>query len=116
MEREVSVPESEPGLAADRFERVHEVPGLVTSTPAPLRMGQPAERVENGVNVGRDAKTELLEIVPGIDKRGERSRRQNAIEATKQLCATHAARECDNADAAQRNRAPGAEPGRSCGG
>ena len=46
MGREIAVAEPEPGLAAERFERRHEGPGLVAPAPAGLRIVEPGEGVE----------------------------------------------------------------------
>ena len=81
MGREILVAELEPGLAAERRQRLHEVPGLAGAAPAGLGIVEPGERVHDGVEVGRDVEAEMLEIIAGIRRHGERARRQHAIEA-----------------------------------
>ena len=63
---EIGVAEAEPGLAAELRERRHEGPGLAGPSPAGLRIGDARERVRDGIQIRRDAKAEMLEVVAGV--------------------------------------------------
>src|ERR1700730_8296325 len=83
MSSEIAVAELEPGFAAQRLQRRHEGPGLATPAPSELRVVDPAESVEEGVeegvDIGRNREAEMLEIVAGVGDHGQLPRRQNAV-------------------------------------
>ena len=66
MNREVAIAEAEPILAAERRERLHERPGLVSPTPSELRVVEAGKRVHQCVGVRRDMQAEMLEIIADI--------------------------------------------------
>ncbi len=76
-----------------RFERGHEGPGFVAPAPAGLGVVDAGEGIEQGVEIGRDREPQVLEIVAGIGDDGQSPRRQNAVEAERQLGAADPARQ-----------------------
>ena len=56
VEPEIAVAEPEPVLAAERGDRPERLPRLACAAPAALLVVQPGERVEDAVEVGRDAR------------------------------------------------------------
>ena len=66
MGREVAVAELKPGLAAQRRQRGHKAPGLVTPAPAALRIVEASQHIHDGIEIGRDREPEMLEVVTGI--------------------------------------------------
>src|SRR5438270_436696 len=75
----------EPSLAAERFERRHEGPGLAFPAPAELGVVEPRQGVEQGIEIGRDRETQMLEIVARIGDDGQRVRRQDTVETEREL-------------------------------
>ena len=63
---EIPVPQTEPRFAAELAERFHESPAFIPPPPAELGIIEPGKRVHDGVEVGRDAEAEMLEVVPRI--------------------------------------------------
>src|ERR1700733_16278872 len=66
MNRKIVIAQSEPVLAAERRERLHERPRFVLSAPTELRIVEASQRVHQGVGVGRDMKPEMFEIIADI--------------------------------------------------
>src|SRR5262249_31073966 len=85
---EIAVAELKPGLAAERRERRHEGPGFLAPAPALLGVAHPRERVHERVEVGRDRKPEMLEIVAGVGDDDQLLRRQDPAQAERELGAT----------------------------
>src|SRR5205823_14146646 len=73
------------------------VPGLATPAPSELRVVDPAESVEERVDIRRNREAEMLEIVAGVGDDGQLSRRQNAVEAEGQLGAADSPRQRQDA-------------------
>ena len=71
VDGEVAVAEAEPGVAAELAQRIHEAPGLVAAAPAEDRVLQIGKRVGHGVDVGRDREPQVLEVIGGVDDRGD---------------------------------------------
>ena len=67
MRGEVAVAEVEPGLAAELRGHGHEGPRFARQSPAGLGVVDAGERVHHGVEVGRDAKAEVLEVIARVD-------------------------------------------------
>ena len=91
VQRQVAVAEAEPGLAAQGLEHRHEGPGLVGPAPSGLGVVAARQRIEHGVEVGRDMQAQMLEVVAGVDHDAEPPRPQVAVQAERQLGAAHAA-------------------------
>ena len=70
MESQVAVAELEPGLAAQQPDRFARVPGLTRTPPAALVVTEPAEGVEQRVEVGRDVEAVHLEVVADVGDHG----------------------------------------------
>jgi hypothetical protein len=66
MEREITIAEPKPVLAAERADAVHERPGLVTSAPACDGIVDISENIGQRVDIWRDAQSKMLEIVAGV--------------------------------------------------
>src|SRR5437016_113100 len=77
MRREIAVAEAEPGLAAQGFERRHKGPGLAAAPPAEFGVVVARERVEQRIEIRRDLKPEMHEIIARIGDDGQRVRRQD---------------------------------------
>ena len=67
VEGYVAVAQTEPGLAAELFQRLHEGPGFVVAAPAKLAVGHAGQRIGDCIDVGGDGQAEMLEIVAGVD-------------------------------------------------
>ena len=96
MEGEISVPQLKPRLAVQLAERRHERPGLVPPSPAGLLVLQSGERIRKCVNVGRNVKPIMLEVVPSISNYGQRPGRQHTGETASKLGPSHASRKGKN--------------------
>jgi hypothetical protein len=66
VQADVLVAEREPGLAAETPGARERVRRLVPHAPAALLVEQPGERVEHGVEVGRDVEPEDLDVVAHV--------------------------------------------------
>ena len=119
VEPEIEVAELEPRVAAPLPRRLERAPGLARPAPAALLVVEAGERVEHGVEVGRDVQAEHLEVVADVAHHGE-ARPEDVVETARELCASDAAREADDlhraiASTSARVRAPprGPSPSRS---
>jgi len=81
MNGQVAIAKAEPIGAAERRERFHERPGLVSPTPSQLRVVEAGERVHQRVGIRRDMQAEMLEIVADIGHDEQIFRRQDPAEA-----------------------------------
>ena len=86
------IAEPEPGLAAQRRQGVQERPALVAPPPAQVGVGQAREGVEDRVEIGRDRKAQVLEIVAGV-ARHQQSLAQTLGQTQRQLGAADTAAE-----------------------
>src|SRR3954454_20919127 len=66
MHREVTVTELEPHVAANRAKALHAMPSLVGPAPAAFGIAQAPKRIKDGVDVGRDVQSEVIEVISGI--------------------------------------------------
>src|SRR5439155_15020222 len=66
MGREIAVAKAGPGVAAQGFERRYKGPGLAAAAPAEFGVVVAREGVEQRVEIGRDLKPEMREIVTRI--------------------------------------------------
>src|ERR1700743_2862594 len=66
MGGEVAIAELKPGFAADLRQCFHEGPCFAFSPPAAFYIVEAAERVEQGIDVGRNMEAEMFEIVAGV--------------------------------------------------
>ncbi len=96
MERQIPIPELEPVLAAKLAQGRHEVPGLLGPAPAAFAVRDTAERVENRVDVRRDAQAEMLEVVARVDDDDELPGFEDIVEAERKLGAADSAAECED--------------------
>ena len=90
MHRQITVTEPKPGLAANRAETFHTIPGLVGPTPPTFGITQSCKGVKNRIDVRRDVQTEMLEVVSGIDDSCHAGAKAS-LEAEYKLGATDAA-------------------------
>jgi hypothetical protein len=90
MQGKVAIAEPEPGLRSKRFEHPHERPGLVPAPPTQLDIVEPAQGVENGVNIGANAQAQVVEVITGIDDDGQSVLRQYSIQSKRELRAADA--------------------------
>src|SRR5437763_6254088 len=63
MQREIAIAEPKPFLPAERADAMHERPRLVTPAPASCRIIDARESIGQRVDVGRDTKSKMIEIV-----------------------------------------------------
>ncbi len=91
MQSDIAIAEAEPGLAAERLHRFHERPGFVVPAPAKFAIGQPGQRIGDGIDIGRNRQAEMLEIVAGVDDDQQVLGRHDARQAQSELGAADAA-------------------------
>ena len=82
VETDVAVAQPEPVGAAPSSGRLERVPALPGATPASLGVDQPAERVQEAVEIGRDVQPEDLEVVADVADDGQLPGRQDGGEST----------------------------------
>ena len=92
----VAVAKPEPGRAAEFLEGLHERPGLAGLPPAGRGVGDPREGVHHGVQVGRNAQAQVLEVVARIHADRQFPWAERARQAIGQFGAPHAAGERDD--------------------
>src|SRR3954469_16058233 len=103
MQREIAIAEPKPVLAAERADGVHERPRLVTPAPAGDGIVETSENIGQRVDIGRDAKSKMLEIVAGVGDHKQFVGRQDATETERQFCAADPAGERNDQSPAHRN-------------
>ena len=69
MEADVAVSQREPDLRRRAARPAERVRRLVADAPAALLVEEPGQRVEDGVEVGRDVQAEELDVVADVDDR-----------------------------------------------
>ena len=67
VHRQIQVTEAEPRLAAEALERVHAAERVAACAPAALLVDEPSERVQDRVDVGRDAQPVQGHVVARVD-------------------------------------------------
>ena len=93
----VPVAEAEPGLVAEPAELAHDLPGLAGDAPALDRIGDAGQRVQDGVVVRADRQGVALEVVAGVDDDGQLARREDLLESVRELGASNASGQTDDA-------------------
>ena len=84
VEPDVAVTEPEPVLPTEARRRLEGVPGLAGSPPAALVVDEPAERVDEAVEVGRDVEAEDLDVVADVADDRELSGLEDVVEASRE--------------------------------
>ena len=112
MSRSPSVNHASPPSCGDRLERV---PGLVGAAPAALLVGEPGERVEDAVEVGRDVQAEHLDVVRHVAYDGNVAWIDDTEQAAQEPRAADAAREDGDLHAARPESQSAASTRRVCG-
>ena len=102
MRGKVTIAEAKPRLATDEFQRRHEIPRLARKAPTQLRIGATGEGVHDRVDIGRDRKTEMREVVSGVDHDQQILRREDRGETVCKLRATDATGERNDHDSVPR--------------
>ena len=92
---------NQPG-AAPSLRRLERIPALAGAPPASLGVDQPAERVEEAVEIGRDVQPEDLEVVAHVADHGQLARREDGGEPTCEASSAAAARQQDDSHAGRR--------------
>ena len=96
VQADVAVAEPEPGLAAELRDRLERLPRLAGAAPAALLVGEPRQRVEDAVEVGRDPQAQHLEVVRDVADDGDVVRIDDTEQPAQEPRPTDAAREdCD---------------------
>src|SRR5215472_17229559 len=90
MEPEVAIAEREPVLATELADGRERTPRLVAAAPTALLVGQPRERVEDRVEVGRDVQPEDLDVVADVADHARRRRAGDVDDAADEACASDA--------------------------
>lgn len=85
VKREVAVTQLEPCRSAERLHDAHHGPRLVAAPPSLRRVIDARERVEHGVNIRTDAKTQMREVVAGVHDQVQAMARQDSVQAQRQL-------------------------------
>ena len=96
MKAEIPVAETKPLIPSPGGRRLEGVPGFVGSSPAALRVDEPAERVEQAVQVGRDVQAEDVDVVTDVSDDGQLPRLEDRVEPSRDARATAPAREQDD--------------------
>src|SRR6185437_2546967 len=92
----IAVAELEPVFTVEAGESLHEIPGFAGAAPSAFRVGDAAERIKNGVEIGRNVQPEMLEVVAGVDDDGQLFGCEHAREAERELGAANAAAQRNN--------------------
>src|SRR3954469_2594253 len=108
MQREIAIAEPKPVLAAKRADAVHERPRLVTPAPAGGGIVDARENIGQRVNIGRDAKSQMLEIVAGVGDHEQLVGRQDAAQTERQFRAADPAGQRHDKSSSHRNRSSAA--------
>src|SRR4051812_36681212 len=103
MQREISIAEPKPVLAAKRADAVHERPGLVTPAPASGGIIDARQSIGQRVDIGRDAQPKMLEIVPGVGDHEQFICRQDKAQTERQFGAADPAGQRHDKSLAHRN-------------
>src|SRR3984885_4811761 len=85
MQGEIAIAEPKPVLAAERADRVHERPRLVTPAPAGGGIVETSENIGQRVDIGRDAEAKMLEIVAGVGDHEQFVGRQDEAQTERQF-------------------------------
>ena len=93
MQAEIAIAEPEPALAAEPPRFLEGDPGLVRPSPAALLVGDVGQRIQDAVEIGRDVKTEHLDVVADVPDHGDACRIGRAHETAQEPRAADAARE-----------------------
>ena len=97
MEAEVEVAEHEPALPAPRASPTRAPARSRPARPQPRSVVvQPGERVEDRVEVGRDVQPEHLDVVADVADHRQLARREDVVQAARELRAADAAGEEDD--------------------
>src|SRR5258705_10211862 len=103
MQRQIAIAEPKPVLAAECADAVHERPGLVAPAPAGDGIVDARESVGQRVDIWRDAKSKMLEIVAGVGDHEQFVGRQDAAQTERQFRAANPARQRHDKSFAHRN-------------
>src|SRR5690242_5916768 len=93
MEADVAVAEPEPVVAAELGDRLERTPALVGTAPTTVVVGAARERVEDAVQIGRDPKSQQLDVVRHVAYDGNVAWIDDTDETAQEPGATDAARE-----------------------
>ena len=105
VQHEITVPEQEPVGTALTTQLVHETKCLLGAAPALPRVHDPAECVQQRVEIRADAQTEVRKVIAGVDEHRKFTGRQHTLEPERELGATDATRDRQHcACGSQRNR------------
>src|ERR1700716_1862217 len=108
MQREIAIAEPKPILPAERADAIHERPRLVTPAPASGGIIDISENIGQRVDIGRDAKSKMLEIIAGVGDNEQFVRRQDAAQTERQFRAADPARQRHDKSSAHRNKSSAA--------
>src|SRR5439155_19294308 len=100
MKAEIAVAEPEPRVGAERGGRLERRPGLARATPTALLVGDSGKRVEQRVQIGRNVKSEDLEVVADVADHRDIRRPEHVDEAEREARSSDAAGEEDRSHAA----------------
>src|SRR5882672_3736746 len=85
MQRQITIAEPKPFLAAERADAVHERPRLVTPAPAGGGIVDACESIGQRVDIRRDAQSKMLEIVARVGDHEQFVGRQDATQTERQF-------------------------------
>ena len=94
-QRERAITNTDPMLRAETVQHVVQRVSLASRLPASRGTCDPGQRVQHGVDVGRERQTEDLMVVAGIDDDGEVLAAQ-APEPVGELCAAYLTSQCND--------------------
>ena len=84
VEPDVAVTQPEPVLPSEARRGLERVPGLAGTPPAAVGVDEPAERVDEAVEIGRDVESEDLDVVTDVADDRELSGLEDRVEASRE--------------------------------
>src|SRR5690348_7312283 len=91
----IAVSEPEPGGPTEARDLLQEAPGLVSNAPTGFRVGDAAQRVHHGIEVGRYGQAEMLEVIGRVDDDCQPAAQHRGKPVGK-LCPADASRQCND--------------------
>src|SRR5207247_11218611 len=112
----VAVSDPKPRLAAELLQSPERLERVAAHAPSRLGVGEPGERVDDGVEIGTDVKSMPLEVVSGVDHDRDVARRDDLDEPGEELRRPDASGERGNPHRFLTTPGPGRAPLFACSG
>src|SRR6185312_4739464 len=95
MGRKIAVAEPEPSGPTEARDLVQEAPRLVSNAPTGFRVGDAAQRVHHGIEIGRYWEAEMLEVIGRVDDDCQSSA-QDRGQPVRKFSPADASRQCND--------------------